>query len=129
MVSSNCFLNGHVPQSKFLGDVQYTTEVRCNRSLFHSDSTLLRSLWRNSGLIVTWYIEHNLAKFLFLDLFEIALLAVRNCQKVGKLRNIVYPRIFKVYSDYASSDVYIIQGPNKELLSLSLLLLLLLLLQ
>ena len=34
-------------------------QVRCHRSLFHSDSTLLRSLWRNSGLIVTWYIEHN----------------------------------------------------------------------
>ena len=26
-------------------------QVRCHRSLFHSDSTLLRSLWRNSGLI------------------------------------------------------------------------------
>ena len=35
-------------------------QVRCHRSLFHNDSTLLRSLWRNSGLIVTWYIEYNL---------------------------------------------------------------------
>ena len=33
--------------------------MRCHRSLFHSDSTLLCSLWRNSRLIVTWYIEHN----------------------------------------------------------------------
>ena len=32
-------------------------QVRCHRSPFHSDSTLFRSLWRNSGLIVTWYVE------------------------------------------------------------------------
>ena len=31
-------------------------QVRCHRSLFHNDSTLLRSLWRSSGLMVTWYI-------------------------------------------------------------------------
>ena len=34
-------------------------QVRCHSSLVHSDSALLRSLWRNSGLVVTWYIKHN----------------------------------------------------------------------
>ena len=45
------FLNFH--------DIDFRGDVRCHRSLFHNDSTLLRSLWRDSGLIVTWFIEHN----------------------------------------------------------------------